>query len=241
MSLGEGRKKLDEVYAAYQASAAARSRRDPSGAGNIIIARERDDWWAMRLRQHAGLCGRPLRVLDVGCGPGGRLRWARQELGPDALLVGVDLLWRQVREVDKQTACPLEADATKLPFGAGSFDVALLSTVMSSILDRSARVAVAAEVMRVLRPPAGTARTPGLILWYDMRLPNPVNPNVAPVRRRELFRLFPSAEAEIASVTVLPPLTRLLAERWPAVLTMLARAPFLRSHWVAAIRVEGGS
>jgi|YNPNPStandDraft_1061719.scaffolds.fasta_scaffold00962_4 SAM-dependent methyltransferase len=81
------------------------------------------------------------RVLDVGCGPG----WTLAELPRQAWGVGLD---RQRGEGLPQPF--VMADAHRLPFAAGSFDVVLALDLLEQ---REVRPAwVLAEIGRVLRP-----------------------------------------------------------------------------------------
>ena len=69
--------------------------------------------------------------------------------------------------------------ATPLPCAADTFDIVVLFTVLSSILDRAVGQAIAAEAVRVLR-------SNGAILWYDLRLPSPRNRAVRAMRRKDI-------------------------------------------------------
>lgn len=103
----------------------------------------------------AGLLG-PVegrRVLEVGCGAAQCSRWLA---GRGALPVGIDLSHRQLqhsRRLDAGTrrAVPvLVADAGRLPFADGSFDLACSAYGAVPFVADSA--AVMREVARVLRP-----------------------------------------------------------------------------------------
>ena len=79
-----------------------------------------------------------------------------------------------------------------MPWADGTFALVVTWTVFSSILSGPARAAVAAEIVRVLRPG-------GALLYYDFAWNNPRNPNVRGVRSREVTRLF-SEPARVGSV-----------------------------------------
>ena len=119
-------------------------------------------------------------------------------------------------------------DATHLPWPDGSFRLVIASTVFSSILDPGVRSLVAAEVTRVLAPG-------GALLWYDLRLNNPANPNVRKVDRSELRSLFPRLLGSIRSVTLAPPLARRFAPMSWILAQMLEAIPILRSHLMAVL------
>jgi ubiquinone/menaquinone biosynthesis C-methylase UbiE len=119
-------------------------------------------------------------------------------------------------------------DATRMPWAAGTFRLIIASTVFSSILDASVRQAVAAEVARVLAPG-------GALLWYDMAVNNPRNPNVRGIGRRELAMLFPTLPGKIHSVTLAPPLARWAAPKSWILSELLEAIPFLRTHVLAVL------
>jgi ubiquinone/menaquinone biosynthesis C-methylase UbiE len=172
-----------------------------------------------------------LRILEIGCGSGGMLPYVA-ELGADpALLHGIDL--QEGRIAAAQAQYPdmhfQVADATQIPFEDASFQIVLAFTVFSSILDPILRRQVASEIQRVLT-------RPGLLLWYDMRWHNPRNPHIRPVSRSELGRLFPGSLIDVRPHTLMPPLARRLAGKWPDLSNRLARMPILCSHLFGTIR-----
>jgi SAM-dependent methyltransferase len=98
---------------------------------------------------------RGTRVLDVGCGLGGKTAWyaeagARQ-------VVGVDLAWEHVRQSVRFAAARgqaervavARADAMQLPFADGAFDVVTANDSMEHFADPAAALT---ELARVLRP-----------------------------------------------------------------------------------------
>jgi len=102
-------------------------------------------------------------------------------------------------------------------------------TVFTSILVPSVREAIAAEMLRVLKPN-------GLILWYDFRYNNPHNANVRAIEAREVKRLFPMCQVKFQKTTLAPPLARAMVPiSWIAALA-LEKIPFLRTHYLATIR-----
>ena len=119
-------------------------------------------------------------------------------------------------------------DASQLPWGEGTFRLVVASTCFSSILEPGLRRLVAAEVQRVL------ARG-GALLWYDLRMNNPRNPNVRGIGRSELAELFPALSGPVRTSTLAPPLARLVAPvSWLAA-NVLESLPFLRTHLVAVL------
>ncbi len=169
------------------------------------------------------------RCLDLGFGGG---VWLIELLGlgvREPRLAGVELDLRRAAAVKARLpATPiLVGDGSTLPLATGSFDLVVLSTVLSSILDPPTQERCAREAVRVLAPA-------GALLWYDFRVDNPANPNVRGVSRQRLAALFPDLEGEVRSLTLAPPIARRVA-RFPALAECLEALPFLRSHLVAVL------
>ena len=202
-------------------------------AGQLFMLQGQERAVLRALREQGVARLAPLRVLEIGCGSG---RWLRQfvQWGADPRNVaGVDVLQDRVERA--RACCPpamtIEvANAAALPFADGSFDVVLQSVVLSSVPDAAMRRRVAAEMRRVARPG-------GLILSYDLRVPNPANPDVQPLTRGQLRALFPDCPARWRRVTLAPPLSRLVGPRSWLLATLLEAVPFLRTHWLAVLRV----
>jgi SAM-dependent methyltransferase len=175
-----------------------------------------------------------LRVLDVGCGEGAVLRDLLRYGARSEKLVGIDLLLSRLasaRSLNPHMAFSL-ADAANLPYLDASFDVLLAFTLLSSIIDAAVRHAAASEMLRVLRPG-------GVLIIYDFWV-NPRNPDVRPLRRAEVRRLFPGCTFNWRRVTLAPPLLRLLAPvpgGWLACY-LLEKLPFLCTHFLVAVRKE---
>ena len=170
---------------------------------------------------------RPGATLEVGCGAAAPLRWLLE--GGAGPAVGVDV---QVERLDEAagTGAPLAlvaADGRRLPFRTGAFSTAVCSVLFSSVLDDDVAAALAAEVTRVVGPG-------GVVLWFDLVLPNPGNPDVRPVGRRALRRLFPGARQDLQRCVLVPPVARRLAHR-PLASSLLAGLPPLRSHLAGAL------
>ena len=188
--------------------------------GNQALVAEREDALD-RLLSGWHRPAHELTLLDLGCGSATllppRLAGARR--------IGMDLLFERVHasrtnDPDQNLLC---ADGAHLPFRAESFDVVVLSTVLSSVRERMVRECIAVECTRVLCDG-------GAILWYDMRLPNPLNRSTSPLGRRTVEALFPSFDPSWRSVTLLPPLARRLGPVTNTTYPALAHLPFLRSH-----------
>jgi SAM-dependent methyltransferase len=121
-------------------------------------------------------------------------------------------------------------DGERLPYEAGEFDLVCQSTVFTSILSSEVRSRLAEEMCRVARP--GSA-----ILWFDFRYDNPRNPDVRRVGAHEIRRLFPGRQIELASIGLLPPLSRRISAICPPLASLLELAPPLRYAYQGVIRL----
>ena len=170
-----------------------------------------------------------LRVLDVGCGEGAVLRDLLRFGARPENMVGVDLLVSRLARAEALNAGMAfsVADAADLPYPDASFDLLLAFTLLSSIVDVDTRGAAASEMLRVLR-------RGGVLIIYDFWV-NPRNPDVRPLRRAEVRRLFPGCAFNWRRVTLAPPLLRLLGGRSWMACYLLEKLPFLCTHFLVAI------
>ena len=220
-------KRLAQVYRTYRESRAVQAQWEESNPGNRGILRERERAIRDLLSDHGLLPLTSRKVLEVGCGSGKVLASLLElEARPDNLH-GVDVLPERIVEArqshpDFHFEC---VNAEKLEFPDASFDLVLVFTVFSSILDERMARNVASEVNRVLCPG-------GAILWYDFRYNNPRNPNVRGVTRPQIRNLFPGFKMQMQAVTLLPLVARRLGRLTQAVYPVLAAIPFLRTHYL---------
>lgn len=167
------------------------------------------------------------RVVEVGCGAGGNLAML-VSLGFDpARMVGVDLMPERIEAARASLPAAVAlhvGDARMWVAPAGSVDLVLQFTVLSSLLTQSARSALAQQAWGWLRPG-------GALLSYDFVLPSPGNRDVRALTERELRALFPQGVVtQSRRVTLAPPIARALARVHPAWLDGAARMPWLRTH-----------
>jgi ubiquinone/menaquinone biosynthesis C-methylase UbiE len=95
------------------------------------------------------------RLLDVGCGLGGKTVWYAESGARQVL--AVDLAWEHVRQSvrfarargQSERITVLRADAMRLPFADGAFDVVTANDSMEHFADPAAALR---ELARVLRP-----------------------------------------------------------------------------------------
>ncbi len=176
-----------------------------------------------------------LNFLEVGCGHGNNLRLMIHWGFNPQRVIGNELLPERLEHTRQRipAGCRLIAgDALKMDIADHSQDVAMASTVFSSILDAEFRARLAARMWDWVRPGGG-------ILWYDFTVNNPRNPDVRKVSYRELRQLFPSAEVSASRITLAPPLARLVCRAHPSCYSALNLVPLLRTHLVAWLGKPG--
>jgi ubiquinone/menaquinone biosynthesis C-methylase UbiE len=197
----------------------------------IIQSRERI---LLRLLKKHGLHGfAAYRILDVGCGSGfemmNLLRYGTQ---PEHLF-GIDLLPERIRQAYEHhwRSGLAQADGRFLPFPNASFDLAFQFTVFTSILDIAVKQALAADILRVLKPG-------GYLIWYDFWADNPANAHVKGIKPAEIRRLFPGCTFDFCRVTLAPPIARRIVPiSWLAA-ELLNLIPWLLTHYFVIIRKQ---
>jgi SAM-dependent methyltransferase len=170
------------------------------------------------------------RILDVGCGYGSLLGWFHGLGIPAANLFGVDLIPDRIK-IARETFPGftfLEGNAEEFDFPDNCFDLVPVFTVFSSILDPLMARNVAKNISRVLT-------RDGAVIWYDMRYPNPWNPNLRAMTKRRIGELFPSFTLALESISLLPPFARRLGRYTDQIYPLLASPPILRSHYLGLL------
>ncbi|NOT39826.1 MAG: class I SAM-dependent methyltransferase [Alphaproteobacteria bacterium] len=94
------------------------------------------------------LAGRPKAMLDVGCGEG---RFCRMLASQGVAVTGIDPTRALIDEAQARHpgGTYIEADAVKLPFDGGAFDLVVSCLSLVDIADAAAAIA---EMARVLEP-----------------------------------------------------------------------------------------
>lgn len=117
--------------------------------GHAVVQRRVVERLTGLLQSH-GVC--PTRLLDIGAGTGSLLA-ALREIYPDALAVGADLAFGMCRAASTKLAGEgvqlVNADAERLPFAAGCFDLVLSTSTFQWL---SSLDAAFTGVKRVLAP-----------------------------------------------------------------------------------------
>jgi ubiquinone/menaquinone biosynthesis C-methylase UbiE len=176
------------------------------------------------LREHRLACA-TARVLDLGAGAGIDCeRFRRAGFRPDRI-VAVDLMEEFARGARRSYSWlnSLQANAARLPFRSGTFDLVYQATMISSVLDAAWRRQILEEARRVLAPN-------GLFLSYDTRYHNPWNRNTRPLTVSEMRASFAGCLIETRSITPIPQLVRLFGRYSRIACGAIEKIPFLRSH-----------
>lgn len=220
------RRRLEGVYDHYRDDPATRERWSQANPGNRAVVAERSREVDRLLDRWRPAGSGRLTVLDLGCGARSIVSPRiddRSVAGPVRL--GLDLLHE--RTVDAARSGQFDgvvcADGSLLPVADASVDLVPVFTVFSSILDDGICRRIGAEVIRVLRPG-------GAVLWYDVRVRNPANPNLRAMPRPLVEGFFPGLARTWTRVTLLPPLARRLGPLTPVLYPTLRALPQLRSH-----------
>lgn len=225
-------RRIRDAYAHYAADPREQKRRDEANPGLSLIRAELRSH-LMRMLDREGVDLANTKVLDIGCGDGDVLGWLIEAGALESNCAGVDLIPERAqvasdRFPQARIAC---GDAGSLEFEDSSFDLVVMSMVVSSVRSDELASDICAEARRVLRPG-------GRVAWYDTRQPNPWNRRVRAVTRRKVCDLFPGAEVRLASLTVVPPIARVLGRRAPTWYPRLARIPFLRVRYFGLFEVS---
>jgi ubiquinone/menaquinone biosynthesis C-methylase UbiE len=120
----------------------------------VTLGRERA--FRERMLRHAHLQAGEA-VLDVGCGTGTLALLAKEQVGPTGEVCGVDASPEMIARAGKKARRAgvdvsfKNAFAQSLPFPDARFNV-VLTTVMLHHLPKKARVELAGEIRRVLKP-----------------------------------------------------------------------------------------
>jgi ubiquinone/menaquinone biosynthesis C-methylase UbiE len=149
-------------------------------------------------------------------------------------LAGIDLMPERIERARRRVpnADLRVGSAAELPWADESFDIVSQMLVFENIFDPALKQAAASEMLRITRPGGG-------ILWFDIRVRNPNNPQIKGLPKKEIKALFPGCEMTIRPAVLAPPLSRWIAPRsWWAAET-LNLIPLLRTHYTALIRKPG--
>ena len=194
--------------------------------GNLIIHEEKLTISKQLLKKN-GINLENNKILDVGCAGGDTVKILIELGAKEKNITGVDL--RQDRLDAAKKIYPkanfLKMDAGNLKFSSRKFDFINIFTLFSSVNDLESRFKISNEIQRVLKPN-------GFILYYDLRYNNPANKDVVGIHRDELWLLFSRMKKNINTLTILPPLVRMLGSYTQTLYKIFSKAPVLRTHYI---------
>lgn len=197
----------------------------PWQPGEMLMLFERKRLAAELLVQNSKFPAAGTRCLEIGYG---RLGWLGDLISwgvAEESLFGIEL--DEDRASVARERLPLAnlviGDASTMPWADGHFDLIIMSTVLSSIMDTTVWKMISADIDRVLSPN-------GAILLYDVAVQNPRNKNLRPVSKSQISDLFPAYKSESRSLTLAPPVARFVAAKSWALASLLSALPFARTH-----------
>jgi len=118
----------------------------PDHVANRLADQPREKRRLARLEAATGRSARGLRLLNVGCGPGG-FNLVASAAGARA--VGIDAFDEAVAIAARRGADVLTAEAERLPFRSGAFDLVYCYSTLEHVAGAAAAVS---EMLRVLAP-----------------------------------------------------------------------------------------
>jgi SAM-dependent methyltransferase len=178
-------------------------------------------------------CGiRPLtnkRLLEIGCAGGSNLlQFLRLGFRPENL-VGNELvvIRANIARARLPATIPIyTGNAAELELDDNSFDIVFQSLVLSAILDVDLQQQVARRMWQLVRPGGG-------VLSYDSAYNSS---RLRGLSRKRMGQLFPSGRLRFWSVTLAPPISRVVTQVHPALYGLFNTISWLRTHrlcWIA--------
>jgi SAM-dependent methyltransferase len=217
-----------EAVRARYARRAAVERTDPA-LPLFLQERERA---VLRWLRETGIHPATACVLEIGCGTGGNLLHLIRIGFQPANLTGVELQEDRLAEAKRRLPASVRlipGDALAMASEPAAFDVVMLFTVFSSLLDKAYQESLARLAWSLVKPGGG-------VLWYDFCFDNPRNRDVTGVPVKAIRALFPDGVLHCRRITLAPPLARAAVRLHPSLYRVLNAIPLLRTHvlcWIA--------
>jgi SAM-dependent methyltransferase len=211
----------DAVRARY-ARRATSEKNDPA----LPLFLEERERAVLRWLRETGIHPATARVLEIGCGAGGNLLHVIRLGFTPSNLTGVELQEDRLEEAKRRLPAGVQliaGDALDVAIEPGAFDVVMLFTVFTSLLDTGYRERLARHVWRLVKPGGG-------VLWYDFCFDNPWNRDVAGIPVKAIRALFPDGAVHCRRITLAPPLARAAVSLHPSLYHVLNALPLLRTH-----------
>ena len=181
------------------------------------------------------------KVLEIGCGYNGIINEMFHLGVKRSNLYGIDLSSERIKKLSEhinntntdnlncEYADLKVGSADNLPWVSNTFDVVIISLVLSSILNNNLKQAICNEVLRVLNKK-------GFIIWYDFSLNNPSNKKVRGISKKEIFKLFSGQIIKLNKITCAPPITRRIAKYSWLLLYLLEKIKIFNTHYIGIIK-----
>ncbi|MGO8763059.1 MAG: class I SAM-dependent methyltransferase [Desulfobaccales bacterium] len=222
--------RLKDVYRNYLKNGVARTKWSKTNPGNQAMLSERNEKVLESLRDNGFFPLNTRKVLDLGCGNGEMLGVFKEWGALAANLYGVDILPERIGEAQQnfKDVHFQVGNGAHLPLPDDSFDLVVLFTVFTSILDNQLAGQMAQEVRRVLK-------TGGAVMWYDFRYNNPWNPHVRAMTSKMIHTFFPDFQQNLQEITLWPALARRLGRFTPFLYPLLVSIPGLKTHYLGLL------
>lgn len=199
--------------------------------GSLFLVQQREKH-ILKALQSLGLTDLSSKViLDLGCGNGLLLREFLKYGCEPKNCHGIDLLSDRIETASKLSSNMLFArgNAEYLPYKNGVFELVLVFTVFTSILDPGMKRGVSREILRVLK-------NDGVILWFDYFISSPWNPDVKGVGKKEISDLFPNCRMRMKKIGLAPPLARALVPFSRVMCLWLEKFKIFSTHYLGVIQ-----
>ncbi len=217
--------RIYKVYENYSKNRSFTKKWSPNNIGNKLINIELKENIIEILKENKILI-KNKNILDIGCASGNKIKLLSEIGFNKSKIFGVDLRNNSIDKAKKKspTSHFFVMDARELLFEDNKFDFINIFTLFSSIQGKNNRREVCHEISRVLKPD-------GIILYYDLRYGNPFNPNIFPINKKEINKLFSGFKIIMKEITLLPPFARILGRFTSFLYPLFSKIAVFKTHF----------